>query len=435
MVGAEKHTIKNVVGLRIGSSQLAAAYVHNNGSAELVQLARTTLARGIVSGGEVRDPEALTRALKSFFAENKLPRRGVRLGIASNRIGVRVLEVPAVDDKKLFENSIRFHAQETLPIAVSDAILDHVVLGEGVDESGEPTVRLLLVFAHRELVDSHVDACRRAGLKLDGVDLEAFALLRALAVPRAEETDGDQRCRRGRGRSGADDLRGLGRAAYATSRACSSGAEARSTSRSRALSTSRRRRPSRSSSSSRSTATTTPAGLDPEKAEAARAAARNELQVLSRELVASLQFYQARPGSLDIGEILLSGGGAELDGFASELEQLIGVPVSVGDPFSRVVVGRKVTRPDGVGLARGRNRTRDRRLMRAVNLSPEERRRAARAACRARGSSSPPSRRSSRSSSSSSAIRTSRSKVQAKQAELTAVQTHLDAPRRRRGRR
>ncbi len=99
-----------------------------------------------MSGGEVRDPEALTRALKTFFTENKLPRRGVRLGIASNRIGVRVLEVPAVDDKKLFENSLRFHAQETLPIAVSDAIIDHVALGEGVDENGEPTVRVLLVF-------------------------------------------------------------------------------------------------------------------------------------------------------------------------------------------------------------------------------------------------------------------------------------------------
>ena len=341
MVGAEKHTIKNVVGLRIGSSQLAAAYVQNNGSAELVQLARTSLARGIVSGGEVRDPEALTRALKAFFAENKLPRRGVRLGIASNRIGVRVLEVPAVDDKKLFENSIRFHAQETLPIAVSDAILDHVVLGEGVDESGEPTVRLLLVFAHRELVDSHVDACRRAGLKLDGVDLEAFALLRALATPRAEETTATSAV--------VAVAVGQERTIFAVSdgRVCDFtrvlewGGGSIDVAIARALDlTPSQAEPIKLQLSLDDQET--PADHDPEKAEAARAAARNELQVLSRELVASLQFYQARPGSLDIGEILLSGGGAELTGFASELEQLIGVPVSVGDPFSRVVVGRKV---------------------------------------------------------------------------------------------
>ena len=128
---AASHGAKNLVGLRIGSSQLAAACVHNNGTAEVVQLSRARIPRGIVSGGEVRDLEGLTRELKSFFSQNKLPRRGVRLGIASNRIGVRVLEVPKLDDPKLFENSIRFHAQETLPIAVTDAILDYVELGDG----------------------------------------------------------------------------------------------------------------------------------------------------------------------------------------------------------------------------------------------------------------------------------------------------------------
>src|SRR5262249_40259641 len=108
---ASANKVKSIVGLRIGSSQLPAAFIQNNGNPELEQLARSPIPRGIVSGGEVRDPEALTRELKKFFAQHKLPRRGVRLGIASNRIGVRVLEVPLVDDPKLFDNSVRFHAQ------------------------------------------------------------------------------------------------------------------------------------------------------------------------------------------------------------------------------------------------------------------------------------------------------------------------------------
>ena len=124
------HPIANVVGLRIGSSQLAAALVNNNGSAELLQLARTPLEPGIVAAGEVRDSVALAQALKRFFAQNKLPRSGVRLGVATNRIGVRVLEVPAMDDPKLLANAIRFRAQEVLPIPLADAVLDHVVLGE-----------------------------------------------------------------------------------------------------------------------------------------------------------------------------------------------------------------------------------------------------------------------------------------------------------------
>ena len=51
-------------------------------------------------GGELRDPEALGDALKVFFAKNKLPKKGVRLGIASNRIGVRIFDIVGVEEEK-----------------------------------------------------------------------------------------------------------------------------------------------------------------------------------------------------------------------------------------------------------------------------------------------------------------------------------------------
>jgi hypothetical protein len=89
------HTQK-LVGLKIGASQLAAATVTNNGSAELLKVARRELEHGIVVGGELRDPERLSEALRQFFAENDLPRRNVRLGIANNRIGVRTFEIAGI---------------------------------------------------------------------------------------------------------------------------------------------------------------------------------------------------------------------------------------------------------------------------------------------------------------------------------------------------
>src|SRR5215211_591014 len=67
---------RELVGLKVGSSQLAAARVVNNGSARLVQLARSPLDRGVVVGGEVRDVTALAAALDEFFTEHKLPRTG-----------------------------------------------------------------------------------------------------------------------------------------------------------------------------------------------------------------------------------------------------------------------------------------------------------------------------------------------------------------------
>src|ERR687883_289972 len=81
----------------------------------------------------------------------------------------------------------------------------------------------------------------------------------------------------------------------------------------------------------------------------AREAVRRQLQTFARDLVSSLQFYQNQPGSLGIGEIVLTGGTAHLDGLADDLERLIGVRVRVGDPLARVKVGKRVRDPEPVG--------------------------------------------------------------------------------------
>jgi Tfp pilus assembly PilM family ATPase len=99
-----------VVGLKIGATGIRVAHVVNNGGKELVRIARAPLANGVVDGGEVRDPSALGEALADFFAANSLPRKGVRLGLANSRIGVRVIEVAGIDDERQLENAIGFRA-------------------------------------------------------------------------------------------------------------------------------------------------------------------------------------------------------------------------------------------------------------------------------------------------------------------------------------
>ena len=155
----------------------------NKGGPKIVRMARQPLERGVIVGGELREPEALASELKAFFKKNKLPRNCVRLGISNNRIGVRTFEITGIDDPQKLTNAVRFRAQETLPIPLDEAVLDYRFLDDRVGEDGVRVCRVLLVVAHKDLVDRYVAACRKAGLKLVGIDLEAFALLRALSDP------------------------------------------------------------------------------------------------------------------------------------------------------------------------------------------------------------------------------------------------------------
>ena len=340
---------KRLVGLKIGASQVAAARVVNNGVPELVQVARTELDPGLVVGGELREPELLADVLRSFFREHGLPRQGVRLGIASNRIGVRVLEIAGIANEQQLENAVRFRAQEVLPIPLDEAVLDFQVLGQRTDEEGNPVTKILLVVAYRELVDRYVSACKKAGLRLVGIDLEAFALLRAMGEPRPE-ADGPA--------DAAVVVVSIGhdRSTFAVSdgRVCEFtrvlewGGSTLDVAIARALDLA----PSEAEPVKHGLALigeSVPEGLTPEQALAAREAVRRQLQTFARELVSSLQFYQNQPGSLGIGEIVITGGTAHLGGLAEELQKLIGVRVSVGDPLTRVKLGRKLKDTEQLG--------------------------------------------------------------------------------------
>ena len=346
--GAPKRA-KRVVGLKIGASQLAAARIVNNGSPELIQVAREDLDHGLIVGGELREPELLADALRAFFRKHKLPRQGVRLGIANNRIGVRIFEIAGINDPKQLENAIRFRAQEALPIPIEEAVLDFHVLGERVDAEGNTVRRVLLVVAYRELIDRYVTACKKAGVRLAGIDLEAFALLRALGEPTpADEQPSDA----------ALVVVSIGhdRSTFAVSdgsvceftRVLDWGGQTLDVAISRELDCA----PSEAEPVKRELSLATanvPEGLTQEQADNAREAVRRQLQAFARELVSSLQFYQNQPGSLGIGEIVITGGTAHLAGLAEELQRLIGVRVAVGDPLMRVKLGRKVRETEQLG--------------------------------------------------------------------------------------
>jgi type IV pilus assembly protein PilM len=335
---------KKFVGLKIGASQISAAQVVNNGGPHVLQIARQDLDAGIVVGGELREPEALATALRHFFKKNRLPRGNVRLGIANNRIGVRMFEIGGIDDPKQLTNAIRYRAQEVLPIPLEDAVLDYHILSEYTDGDGNLRRRVLLVVAYRDLVERYTAACKKAGIRLAGIDLEAFAILRALAPPTEDGAE-----------PGTAALVvvsvGHDRTTFAVSdgsacqftRVLDWGGSSLNSGIARALDLA----PSEAEPIKLSLSLSEPsipAGLTSEQAEKVREAVLHELQAFARELVSSLQFYQSQTGSLGIGEILLTGGTAHLPGFAAELAKLIGVRVRVGDPLANVKVSKKVDR-------------------------------------------------------------------------------------------
>jgi type IV pilus assembly protein PilM len=340
----KKKAKQDYVGVKVGASQIAAAEVHNNGGAKLVKVAREPLEAGVVVGGEVRDIPALGRALDEFFKKHDFPRKGVRLGVGTNRVGVRVLDVEGIEDESQLANAVTFRAHEALSIPMDQAVMDYHVVGSQKLGGGGTSHRVILAAAYREPIDHFAAAFDAADIQLDSIDVEAFALLRAVA-PKVASSD--------------DDRTAVVALAVGHDRTTLAISDGKFCDFTRVLEWGGSRL---DAAIARELGVTTEEaaelklglslGDDDPAGARAREAVKQELTNLAREMVASLQFYQAQPDSLALSEILVTGGTTRMPGFVEELERLVRARVRSADPLSAVQVDATIAgRSDLASLA------------------------------------------------------------------------------------
>jgi type IV pilus assembly protein PilM len=173
--------MSSVVGLDVEAGSVAAIELRGNGSPSVSRTAIGDLPPGTVDDGEVIDTEALSSALRSLFSEHKLS-KNVRLGVANQRVAVRTMHLPLIEDPEELDTAVRFKAQDELPMPLGDAVLDYQVVSKQQNDDGERRMDVVAVAARRDMLEALTTALRGAGLKPVGIDLSAFAMIRALST-------------------------------------------------------------------------------------------------------------------------------------------------------------------------------------------------------------------------------------------------------------
>jgi type IV pilus assembly protein PilM len=171
----------SVVGLDIQPGHIAAVQAHVNGSIVAERAAALPLPADTVREGEVLDEGVLGESLRELFRDSGLSRQ-VRVGVANQRTVLRTLELPPITDRKELDAAVRFQAQEQVPMPLANAVLDFHLLGVHDTPTG-PRQQVVLVAAQRDMVGRLLAAVRNAGLRPEGIDLSAFALIRSMYRP------------------------------------------------------------------------------------------------------------------------------------------------------------------------------------------------------------------------------------------------------------
>ena len=313
---------KPLIGLDIEPGYVTAAEVRLNGGITVAHAATASLHPGVVRDGEVMDAESLSETLKQLFREHKFDKR-VRLGVASPRIVVRTLDLPPLKDPKELGAAVRFKAPEQVPMPLDQAVLDYQALGEVETVEGLRT-RVLVVAARRDMIDRLLSAVRKAGLRPLGIDLSAFAMIRALHEPTAAPEDEGVVLYIAAG--GLTNLAVADGPRCVFTRVASSGVESMVTQ----LAERRELTVDHARQWLAHVGLTTPLDEidgDPQIISEARNVLGEGARKIADDIRNSLEFYAAQGDGRPVERAVITGPGASINGFVDELSRLLGMPV------------------------------------------------------------------------------------------------------------
>ncbi len=171
------------VGVDIGTAsvkvvELAAA---KNGP-RLLTYGLIELEKQVEKNGNGNDMK-VSDAIKKILADAKVHGKTSVSSLPGFSVFTSLVELPKMTDKEVSE-AIKYEAKRYVPISLDNMVLDWKVVKEEEvttkEGLGTAKMQVLLTAAPKSLVNRYVKIFKQSGLKLAGLETEAFALARSL---------------------------------------------------------------------------------------------------------------------------------------------------------------------------------------------------------------------------------------------------------------
>lgn len=157
---------KSIVGLDIGTSCIKA-----------VELTREKYDRVITGYAQIDVPNEAARqdAIAELMRAAKFRSKRVATAVSGKNVIFRYISMAEMSDDKLLQ-AVRMEADKYIPFDVSEVELDAQKIGNGVDATGKPDMKVLLIAAKKSIVADHARILTELGLQPVSVGVDGFAL-------------------------------------------------------------------------------------------------------------------------------------------------------------------------------------------------------------------------------------------------------------------
>jgi type IV pilus assembly protein PilM len=335
------------IGLDVDRGAIKAVQLAASGGAyTLRHVGYHQLPPGVIAGGEVADPEQLAAEIKEFWSAHSFKGRSVILGVANQRVIVRLLNFPHMPEEDL-KSAIGFEAQDHIPMSLDEAVLDYVVLGPQTE--GSDLDRILVVAAHREMLEGYTAAVRGGGLRLAGIDVKALSLTRSTAPEGFFDEEATLLLDVGTELSSLVVVQGGG---PTLTRFIPIGFEdfVRSVSEAadlpedeaekQALDPRSRLGYEGDREALEEEQSADEKDFDPALVYDVRRGLEDVLQTLAEDVQRSIEYHHSQPDSREVSQVFVSGEGALISGFDAYFGELLGLRTQRGNPVAKLAANR-----------------------------------------------------------------------------------------------
>ncbi len=276
----------------------------------------------------VQDVPALADALKKVVAKTRSRVRDVAVAVAGSAVITKVIDMPVDLSELGLENQIMTEADQYVPYPLDEVALDYEVLGPS--ESNPDQIEILLAACRHENVDTRVSALELAALRPKVVDVEVFAIERAFRLIGEQfEEIGDQVVAIADIGATVLTLSILvdGKTLYTREQLFGGRQVTEEIQRRYGLSMEEAGQAKKQGG--------LPEDYESEILEPFK-------EALVQQIQRSLQFFFSSSQYNYVDQLVLAGGVAAMSGLRREVEEKLGLPTTVANPFANMAIGSKV---------------------------------------------------------------------------------------------
>jgi type IV pilus assembly protein PilM len=313
---------KEVIGLDIGCSSIKLVELRGGKDGyKLQNLAISPLPPEAIVDGALMDSVTIIDTIRDVIAASKTKTKDVVTSVSGHSVIVKKISLPFMTEAEL-EESIQWEAERYIPFDINDVNIDFQIFGS-TPENPE-VIDVVLVAAKKDIINDHVSVIMESGLNPVIIDIDSFALENMLAINYEIEKEGTVAV----ANVGASitNINIIKNNISAFTRDIFKGGNQITEEIQRQL------------------------HVDHEEAENIKVGTKVDLtsqpiiqnvlkaaaESLANEIGNSIDFFQSTTTYEKIAKLYLSGGGSKIKDFDIILQQQIGMPVEVVNPFKKI---------------------------------------------------------------------------------------------------